>query len=377
MIREAVILAAGNGKRIKKGTTDPYILSTPKPLLRVRGKPMIERIVRKLDELSVKIVIVINPDDQKLFQEVLGKYKVTYSYQTERKGTAHAVFSARKQISEDLFLVCMGDDISDFEIKEILEADRPLIMGYEVDEVKEYGTIVLDENGFSKKVIEKELVGKGLANTGLYVMPKEFFDIFDSIRPNDKNGELYLTDAVSLLYEEGIPLSFKKMRYWKGINRLDDLESENLFDRSELNIRHAMISDLHELHSLLTQLSPSSSNKYWTDQQMEQLQRIIRDENVNMLIAEYHGEIVGTATLLIQNNVSHGGRPYGHIENVVIDRNLRGFGIGSILIEQLKNLAKESMCYKVILNCNTGNVNFYGNNGFKETGEVEMRIDLQ
>ena len=60
MIKQAVILAAGNGKRIKEGTNDNYVLSTPKPLLNVRGTTIIERIVKKLFQAGLEIGIVIN-----------------------------------------------------------------------------------------------------------------------------------------------------------------------------------------------------------------------------------------------------------------------------------------------------------------------------
>ena len=376
MIKQAVILAAGSGKRIKEGTNDHYVLSTPKPLLKVRGTPIIERIVKRLDHAGIEIGIVINRKDEPQFREALKNYNISYCYQDEPKGTATALFSAKEFVTEDLFLVQMGDDISNFNIDDTLKLDNPLIFGFQTEQLKEYGSIKLDNAGYAEMVVEKKFTGPGIANSGIYVMSKEFFQVYGMIIPNQSNGELYLTDAVNLLYKNGHPLRYKQLEFWNGINRLNDLIIENTFHKLELELRSAKMIDIDDIVLLFSEFNPHSNNNKVTEKIKKQLELILQDKNNHLIVAEYHGDIVGTSTLLIQNNLSHGGRPYAHIENVITRENMRGFGIGITMINRLIEIAKKNDCYKIVLTCKPKNIDFYQRSRFRTTGEVEMRLDV-
>lgn len=87
--------------------------------------------------------------------------------------------------------------------------------------------------------------------------------------------------------------------------------------------------------------------------------------------------IVGTAKLLIERKFHHGGAAVGHIEDVVVDEGWRGKGVGSLLVQKLKEEARkpEHNIYKIILDCKDSLVNFYSRNGFKVQG-TEMSIYL-
>ena len=185
-----------------------------------------------------------------------------------------------------------------------------------------------------------------------------------------------MTDAVNLLYKSGHPLLYKQLEFWKSINRLKDLEDENSFHKEELEIRHAKMIDLYEIVLLLGELNPYAKNTEITEKIRSQLELIIQDGNVHLIVAEYHGDIVGTSTLLIQNNLSHDGHPYAHIENVVTKEEMRGCGIGVEMILRLIEIAKDDGCYKIVLTCKPENSYFYKITGFTTTGEVEMRLSL-
>lgn len=140
-----------------------------------------------------------------------------------------------------------------------------------------------------------------------------------------------------------------------------------------MNIRKANLEDLKEIVRLLNQLSPSEEAEF--GKLKEIFDKMIKDENYYLCVAEEGKELVGTGLLLIQMNLSHSGRPYGHIENIVVDSNHRGKGIGKKIISYLIEKAKENNCYKIILDCKKENVAFYEKCSFKETGEVEMRFN--
>ena len=86
------------------------------------------------------------------------------------------------------------------------------------------------------------------------------------------------------------------------------------------------------------------------------------------------GQIIGSTTLLIEHKFIHDGGKVGHIEDVTVNKNYEGKGVGSTLVRKAMGFAKESNCYKVILVCSEKNIQFYKGIGFKEH-EISMRYD--
>ena len=84
--------------------------------------------------------------------------------------------------------------------------------------------------------------------------------------------------------------------------------------------------------------------------------KIIKDEESK--------KIVGTITILIESKVIHNFGKVGHIEDVVVDKNHRGKGYASKLIQHAITIAKLYNCYKCILNCSDEVVPVYQKNGF-------------
>jgi glucosamine-phosphate N-acetyltransferase len=86
-------------------------------------------------------------------------------------------------------------------------------------------------------------------------------------------------------------------------------------------------------------------------------------------------DIVGIATIIIEQKFIRNGGKVGHIEDVATNKDYERKGIASAIIQKLISIAKEQGCYKVILDCSEENKPFYKKNGFKEC-EYEMRLDL-
>ncbi len=144
------------------------------------------------------------------------------------------------------------------------------------------------------------------------------------------------------------------------------------------NIRAADAKDMEELLRILDQLSPrNTDDKSVSKEKLTNVMNTMASSG-NHYLAVYDdgGRIAGTAMLVVQYNLSHGGRPYGHIENVVIDEKYRGKGIGKALVDYLVEEARKGNCYKVILNCSEDNISFYKKCGFNQNGKIEMRINL-
>ena len=142
---------------------------------------------------------------------------------------------------------------------------------------------------------------------------------------------------------------------------------------SELIIRKIIESDLENgfLESLdnLRQTSNLEQNSV-----RNILKKILENENHIIHVAELNGKIVGSTTLLIEQKFIHEGGFVGHIEDVVVNKEFEGRGIGMKLVLSLLDIAKEKKCYKTILNCEDKLIPFYEKIGFKQKS-IEMRFD--
>ena len=78
--------------------------------------------------------------------------------------------------------------------------------------------------------------------------------------------------------------------------------------------------------------------------------------------------IVCSGTIIIEPKIIHGGRPAGHIEDIVVLEKWRNKGIAKELLEHLREIAIEKNCYKIILDCNERLVKFYEKSGFSKKG---------
>ena len=89
-----------------------------------------------------------------------------------------------------------------------------------------------------------------------------------------------------------------------------------------------------------------------------------------------NNEMVGIGTLVVEQKILRRGGKVGHIEDIVVDRAVRGLSIGVRLLATLKSIAQQLGCYKVILNCSQDNIAFYKKCGF-HLKEVQMvcRLD--
>lgn len=106
----------------------------------------------------------------------------------------------------------------------------------------------------------------------------------------------------------------------------------------------------------------------------KRLQEITSNPDYTVLVVEdreRNGGLVGSATLLIERKLLRDAGLVGHVEDVVVDKTVRGKGIGEGLVKRLVDIAREKGCYKVILDCGEENVRFYQKCGL-ERKEVHM-----
>lgn len=129
---------------------------------------------------------------------------------------------------------------------------------------------------------------------------------------------------------------------------------------SEITFRLVKRKDLDEVFTLLDQLTKidySSRNKEdcWN--------RFVSNTSSNSVIGVYKNKIVAYGSIVIENKIR--GEFAGHIEDIVVDKNMRGRDFGVGLINELVKIAKDKGCYRITLFCDKQLLNFYNKNGFK------------
>jgi glucosamine-phosphate N-acetyltransferase len=127
-----------------------------------------------------------------------------------------------------------------------------------------------------------------------------------------------------------------------------------------------------ELLGQLTDSSGVSSEDF-----AKRADELIQDSRTHVVVAEdtATGRVVGTAKLLVELKFTRQLGKCGHIEDVVVDTNVRGKQLGKRVVQECVRIAKEEGCYKVILDCADNNVAFYEKVGFKPK-ERQMALYL-
>lgn len=100
-----------------------------------------------------------------------------------------------------------------------------------------------------------------------------------------------------------------------------------------------------------------------------------RQQGVVTYVARLDGQVVGTASLVVERKFIHRGGKVGHIEDVAVAKEHQKKGIGTQLVQHATAEAHKLGCYKVILDCFDHLAPFYARLGYR-TFNVGMRIDF-
>ena len=82
-------------------------------------------------------------------------------------------------------------------------------------------------------------------------------------------------------------------------------------------------------------------------------------------VLEFEGKIIASVSLLLEQKIIHECGIVGHLEDVVVDRDYRKYGLGKFIIERIIKIARERGCYKLIGDCKSELLGFYEKNGFE------------
>lgn len=208
-IDKAVLLAAGRGTRMRELTAD-----LPKPMIEVRGKPVLQHIVEGLRDATVKRFLIIVGYRAEAVQNFFGdgsRYKIDIQYATQvaQDGTGRVVDLARDFVSNCPFVLAYGDilvDPANYEaIVDLPDDAEALISVTRGEDVSKGGAVFLNDRMELVDLREKSKTGEATSpwyNAGLYAFRPGIFDFTAKLKPSPR-GEYELTDAIRELAQSG------------------------------------------------------------------------------------------------------------------------------------------------------------------------------
>ena len=135
---DAIILAAGLGTRLR-----PHTLTTPKPLLPVQGRPILDWIIGALPTVE-RLVVVVNYLAEQI-EDYLSKQKRIANWTAVRqevpRGTGDALRACGPQIHSDKLLVLNGDDLYGAADLAALAAKPMGLLAHSVEEPRKFGIV--------------------------------------------------------------------------------------------------------------------------------------------------------------------------------------------------------------------------------------------
>ncbi|MFI5230439.1 MAG: sugar phosphate nucleotidyltransferase [Gemmatimonadales bacterium] len=214
---KVIIPLAGKGTRLR-----PHTHITPKPMLKIAGKPVIDYVMEDLERLGdvEQVIYITGHLKEKVEAYARAKYPfdAVFIEQRVQDGTAGAVALARDHIDQPVFIIFV-DTIFDTDLSVVKHTDADGIIWVKtVEDYQRFGVVVSDAAGNMTKIVEKPKtpVSKR-ANIGLYYIKnwKLLYEGIDWTLQQPKNkGEYYLTDAFQYMIDHGARIRVIDVEGW-------------------------------------------------------------------------------------------------------------------------------------------------------------------
>lgn len=201
-INKAVLLAAGRGTRMRELTSD-----IPKPMLQVRGKPILQHIIEGMHATGVTEFLLIVGWHAEVVRDYFGGgaqfgVEINYTTQVVQDGTGKVVELARDFCGDDPFLLSYGDILVDpvnYQKLAAPAADVEAIISVKRNEdVSKGGAVFVNERFEMTDLREKPRPGEPTSpwyNAGIYTFRSSIFEFISRLQRSPR-GEYELTDAI-------------------------------------------------------------------------------------------------------------------------------------------------------------------------------------
>ena len=237
----AIILAAGYATRLH-----PLTKEKPKPLLDVAGKPIIEHIIRKIEQINYieKIYLVTNAKFEPHFRNWLENFSADKPIEIINDGTTSnddrlgalgdIHFAIDKKNIDDDIIVIAGDNLFELSLVDVHNFFRKrksnLIVLHDVkdlDLARQYGIVEVDSSNLVVNFVEKPISPNStLASTGIYLFPKKTIELIKKYiaqgNSPDKTGNF-----IEWLHKREKVYSYITEKRWYDIGSAEQLEKAN------------------------------------------------------------------------------------------------------------------------------------------------------
>jgi dTDP-glucose pyrophosphorylase len=233
-ITKAVLLAAGKGTRMRELTAE-----LPKPMLAVRGKPVLQHIVEGLREAGLIDFLIVVGWRAEVVKEFFGNgstlgVRIEYATQIEQNGTGKVVELARGFTGNDPFVLSYGDILITAEnyprVCAALAGAEAVVSVKRSDDVSQGGAVFVNEKFELTDLREKPKPGEPTSpwyNAGVYAFRSSIFDFIAKLERSPR-GEYELTDAIRNLARAGKKVqALELLGEWADVRDPEILEKLN------------------------------------------------------------------------------------------------------------------------------------------------------
>lgn len=227
---KVIIPLAGKGTRLR-----PHTHVTPKPMLKVAGRPVMGYVMDDVQQLgNVEQVVYITghlKDKVEAYARATYEIPSVFIEQAVQDGTAGAVALAEAYVDQPVLIIFV-DTIFDADLSITKDSDDDgIIWTKEVEDYQRFGVVVTDEHGHMTKIVEKPTTPiSKRANIGLYYI-RNWTLLFEGIRhvltTSPHKGEWYLTDAFQYMIDHGAKIRVVDVAGWYDAGQLETLLDTN------------------------------------------------------------------------------------------------------------------------------------------------------
>ena len=231
---KALILSGGRGTRLR-----PVTYSMPKQLVPIANRPILYYVIDNILQAGIdKIGIVISPETGEEIKRSVAMYpsqrlSFTFILQESPLGLAHAVLISREFLGSEPFVMYLGDNligsgIMKFRKKFEDSGSDALIIIKEVDNPRQFGVVILNENGDVVRLVEKpKFPPSNFALVGTYFFRESIFNEIEKLTPSWR-GEYEITEAIQGLVNSGLRVTAEILdSWWLDTGKKDDILEAN------------------------------------------------------------------------------------------------------------------------------------------------------
>ena len=230
---KALILCAGTGTRLR-----PFTHPLPKSLMPVGNRPLVAYLIDQLMEAGIREIGMVVPPRHREFLELSRVWfpeKVVFEWivQHQPLGLAHAVLQARSYLQEEPFLLLLGDNFMQLDVRQMVQQFRSfpdaegLVALKRVRDPRKFGVAEVAEKRILRLTEKPSKPASNQIVAGAYMLNPSVFQVIEQLKPSAR-GELEMTDALQEMVQQGRPIyAWEHKGFWQDVGSAAGLLKAN------------------------------------------------------------------------------------------------------------------------------------------------------